>query len=614
MAKWNPNRRLLDHEHTAHWKYRLQDITEPNLMRKIFPYDEVCRIDFDHKILPVSPCREMLITDTTFRDGQQARPPYTVEQISTIFDFLHRLGGPKGVIRQSEFFLYTAKDKRAVEVCLEKGYEYPQITGWIRAKAEDLKLVRDMGLRETGILTSASDYHIFLKLKKTRAQAMESYLSIVKAALDLGIRPRCHFEDITRADIFGFCVPFAIELMKLREESGIDVKIRLCDTMGYGVPYPGAALPRSVPKIVRAMIDEAGVPGELLEWHGHNDFHKVVINATTSWLYGCEAINGSLLGFGERTGNTPIEAVLIERMALRGTDDGIDTRAITEMARYFERELGVTIPSNYPLVGSDFNATSAGIHVDGLLKNEEIYNIFNTEKILGRPISVIISDKSGTAGIAHWVNTTVGLTAPDEKVDKRHPGVMRIYKKVMEQYEQGRVTSMSQEEMEALARRYLPELFTSEFDKLKTRAHDLAYHLVNRLVELPEIRSMNPDSIEPLLKKTLEDNPFIQFLYVVNSEGNKITQNITHLQDRDKYANFQIDGDFSGRPWFIAPIKDGKIHVSDFYTSRITGALCITVSGPIYNEEDEIVGVLGIDMKFEDLAKMEKDDNDENLD
>jgi isopropylmalate/homocitrate/citramalate synthase len=195
----------------------------------------------------------MFITDTTFRDGQQARPPYTVEQIVTIFDFLHRLSGPKGVIRQSEFFLYTKKDKEALERCLARGYRYPEITGWIRAVKEDLQLVVDMGLKETGILTSASDYHIFLKLNKTRKEALKDYLDIVRAALEKGIVPRCHFEDITRADIYGFCIPFAIELMKLREESGINVKIRLCDTLGLGVPYPGAALPRSVPRLVRAL-------------------------------------------------------------------------------------------------------------------------------------------------------------------------------------------------------------------------------------------------------------------------------------------------------------------------------------------------------------------------
>ena len=606
MAKWNPGRRLLDRQGGEYWNFNLQDISQANLMRDIYPYNEVCQIDFDHKHMMPSPCADMLITDTTFRDGQQARPPYTVKQISGIFDLMHRMGGPKGIIRQSEFFLYTSKDKEAVDKCREKGYDFPQITGWIRAKAEDLKLVKEMGLGETGILTSASDYHIYLKLKRTRAQAMEAYLAIVKEALDLGMVPRCHFEDITRADLYGFCVPFAIELMKLRKESGVDIKIRLCDTLGYGVTYPGAALPRSVPKLVRAMIDDAGVPGELLEWHGHNDFHKTVINATTAWLYGCGAVNGTLLGFGERTGNTPIEAVLIERMALRGTDDGIDTKAITEMARYFERELEVHIPKNYPLVGENFNATSAGIHADGLLKNEEIYNIFDTGKILGRPVAVIISDKSGTAGIAHWINAHRELDG-EQRIDKRHPGVVRIYKQVMREYEQGRVTSMSNEEMNILARKYLPELFISEFDKLKLKAHELAFHLVEHLIDRKEIQSMDSELAKPIFIQILDDNPFIQFLYVVNADGRKITQNFTHLEDRAKYANYQLDSDFSARPWFIEPIKDGEIHVSEFYTSRITDALCITVSGPIRNDEDEIVGILGIDLRFEDLAKMEQD-------
>ena len=224
-----------------------------------------------------------------------------------------------------------------------------------------------------------------------------------------GFVPRCHFEDITRADIFGFCIPFAIELMRLREESGVDIKIRLCDTLGFGVTYPGAALPRSVPRLVRAFVDDAGVPGHLLEWHGHNDFHKVIINATTAWLYGCSGANGTLLGFGERTGNAPIEGLLIEYIGLRGDANGIDTTAITDVAEYFKTELSYRVPPNYPFIGEEFNATRAGIHADGLLKDEEIYNIFNTEKLLKRPISIMIADKSGIASIAYWVNVRLGL-------------------------------------------------------------------------------------------------------------------------------------------------------------------------------------------------------------
>jgi len=606
MARWNPTKRVLDHEHTTFWQYDLRNIAEPNLQRDVFPYDEVCRIDFDHKFIPLDPAEEIWITDTTFRDGQQARPPYTVEQIVHIFDFLARLSGPRGVIRQTEFFLYSQRDKEAVRRCQEKDVPYPEITGWIRAHPGDLPLVQEMGLKETGILTSVSDYHIFYKLNLNRAEALEQYLEIVKRALELGITPRCHFEDVTRADIYGFCIPMAIELMKLRESSGIDIKIRLCDTMGYGVTYPGAALPRSVPRLVRAFIEDAGVPGSLLEWHGHNDFHKGFINATTSWLYGCAAINGALLGFGERTGNTPIEGLLIEYISLLGRTGGINTRTITEMAEFFEKEMHYTIPPNYPFVGADFNATSAGIHADGLIKNEEIYNIFDTGKILGRPISIIITDKSGTAGIVHWLNKHLDLRG-DQAITKTHPGVQRIYKWVMRQYEEGRVTSISSQEMMRVSRKHLPEFFVSEFDALKRKASDLAFHIVEEILEREEIRSMDPLLQEPVMENFLDLNPFIQFIYVINLEGKKTTKNITRIVDRAKYQAFKLDEDFSDRSWFTQPIKDGRIFISDFYTSRITGALCITVSGPIRNVEEEIQGILGIDIKFEDLVKMEQD-------
>ncbi|MGD9504040.1 MAG: histone-lysine N-methyltransferase, partial [Syntrophobacteraceae bacterium] len=547
MARWNTKKRLLDHEHSKFWQWRLVEIDEPNLMREIFPYSDVPRIDFDHKLLPLDPAEDIFITDTTFRDGQQARPPYTVKQIEAIFDFMHRLSGPKGVIRQSEFFLYTPKDREALELCLAKGYDFPQITGWIRAVEDDLQLVTEMGLKETGILTSVSDYHIFLKLKLDRRGALNKYLSIVRAALDKGLRPRCHFEDVTRADIHGFCVPMAIELMKLREESGTDIKIRLCDTMGFGISYPGSALPRSVPNVVRAFIDDAGVPGHLLEWHGHNDFHKVLINATTAWLYGCSGANGTLLGFGERTGNTPIEGLIMEYIGLKGSLDGIDTTAITDLAEYFQSELGYRIPPNYPFVGEAFNATSAGIHADGLVKHEEIYNIFDTGKLLKRPISIIITDKSGVSGVAYWVNARLKLDG-ERRLDKRHPGIMKIYKRVMREYEEGRNTSISNEELERWARRHLPEYFVSEFDRLKRRAYTLAAHLVEEVVESDIMKSMETARQEPVLQTLLDLNPFIQYIYVTNAEGIKVTRNITHLGDKAKYESARIGEDLSDRP------------------------------------------------------------------
>ncbi|MCX5836622.1 MAG: histone-lysine N-methyltransferase [Deltaproteobacteria bacterium] len=606
MAKWNKHKRVLDHEHTKFWKFELRDVDEPNLQKSVFPYDEVSRIDFDHRIISIDPADDIFITDTTFRDGQQARPPYTVRQIVDIFALMSKLSGDNGVIRQSEFFLYSKKDRDAVAGCLDLGLKYPEITGWIRAQKEDIKLVKEAGLRETGILTSVSDYHIFLKLNSSRKKAMHDYLGIVKDIMDQGVVPRCHFEDITRGEIYGFSIPFAIELMKLREESGIDIKIRLCDTMGYGVTYPGASLPRAVDKLVRAFIEDAGVPGHLLEWHGHNDFHKAMINATTAWLYGCGAANGTLLGLGERTGNPPVEALIIEYIGLRGTNNGIDTTVITDIANYFEREVGMTIPANYPFVGSDFNVTRAGIHADGLIKNEVIYNIFDTTKILKRPIVAMITDKSGKAGIAHWINSRLG-SKDKTVIDKRHPGVSKVHKWITEQYEAGRVTAISHEELERLVRKYLPELFMSDLEKIKYMATQAAMTVVKQVIEHPMMKTMKAEQQEPIMQQFIEENPSIQFAYVVDMNGKKTTKNITNIADRAKYENYGVGTDQSDREWFIKPLQTGKMHVTNFYISKMTGALCITVSAPIVDDNDEMMGIFGVDIKFEDWVKRVED-------
>ncbi len=606
MAIWNKDRKVLDHEHTRFWKFDLKDIPEPNLQKDVFPYDEVCRIDFDHKIVSLNPAADMFITDTTFRDGQQARPPYSVQQIVDLYALMSRLGGPNGVIRQSEFFLYSPKDREAVEKCRDLGLRYPEITGWIRASAEDVPLVKQAGLTETGILTSVSDYHIFLKLNKNRRQALDDYLGIVKTILNAGIRPRCHFEDVTRGDVYGFCIPFAIELMKLRQESGVDIKIRLCDTMGFGVTYPGAALPRSVEKLVRAFIEDAGVPGHLLEWHGHNDFHKALINATTAWLYGCSAANGTLLGLGERTGNPPLEALIMEYIGLHGDNNGIDTTAITDIANYFEREIGLRIAPNFPFVGAGFNMTSAGVHVDGLIKCEEIYNIFDTTKLLKRPIVPMITDKSGKSGIAFWINSQFGLSG-ENAVDKHHPGVSRIHKWIADRYEAGRMTSISSEEMEKLVRKYMPELFMSDLEKIKFTAAQAAVAVVRQIVGHPVMKTMKPELQEPIMQQFIEENPSIQFAYVVDMNGRKTTKNINNVCDRAKYENYGVGTDQSDREWFIKPFQSGKIHVTNFYISKMTGALCITVSSPIIDDRDEMVGVFGVDIKFEDWVKRVED-------
>jgi len=458
-------------------RHPLVDTKKPNLLEDTYPYSlpplirfegpvveyiDGKAVEFDFGAVKDSPLgdalrRNILITDTTFRDGQQARPPYTVDQMVHIYDLMSRLGGPNGVIRQTEFFLYTKNDRETLERCRALGHKYPECTGWIRALKGDFRLVKEAGLKETGVLTSCSDYHIFHKSKfRSRAECMDSYCEVVEAAFEAGVRPRCHLEDVTRADIDGFVLPFVDKLMEMSSQvpEKLSVKIRLCDTMGFGISYPGAELPRSIPKLIYKLNQECGVPSDRLEWHGHNDFHKVHTNAGPAWLYGCDVVNTTLFGFGERTGNPPLESAIFEYIALKGDLCGIETMAITELADYM-RSIGLPIPENYPFVGRSFNTTRAGIHADGLRRDEQIYNIFDTEKLLDRPPRVAITDKSGTDGVVHWVNEFFGLKGED-RINKIK--MHKLARWVIDQYdEHGRLTAISDQEIEAKVKELMPD-------------------------------------------------------------------------------------------------------------------------------------------------------------
>ena len=435
-------------------KYNPVEVMKPKLYKDVFPYDEIPKIKFNNIQLPMNLPENIWITDTTFRDGQQSMTSMNTEQMVKLYDYLHELDNESGIIKQTEFFLYSQKDRDAAEQCINKGYKFPEITSWIRANKEDFNLVKSMGIKETGILMSCSDYHIFNKLNKSRQEAMKMYLDIAYAALENGIVPRCHFEDITRADFYGFVVPLAKNLMEMMKESKMNVKIRACDTLGLGVSHVGVELPRSVPAIIHGLKYYGGVPSSSIEWHGHNDYYGAVTNSTTSWLYGGASVNTTLFGIGERVGNTPLEAMIIEYAQIKGSTKTMNLELINEIEKYFEKELAYDIPSKTPFVGKEFNVTKAGIHADGLLKDEEIYNSFDTRKILGKPPLVAINSYSGISSIAYWINSYFGLKG-DEKIHKNDERLIPIKNKIDEEYDNGRTTNISSEEMESLSNIYI---------------------------------------------------------------------------------------------------------------------------------------------------------------
>jgi len=449
----------------------------PELLEDIFPFSEVPRFSFSGKVYEVIDGETvefdfaerskdpLVLSDTTFRDGQQARPPYTREQMVDLYRLMGRLSGPNQVISNTEFFLYSDNDIDTVRACLREYDEnpsYPEPTGWIRGLREDalyLKLMQHLGIKETGLLSSCSDYHVFLKLRKNWKTAAEEYLTMAKMAAERDIRVRFHLEDVTRANMDGFVLPLINHIARFAAElpEELKPKVRLCDTMGFGLPYPGVDLPRSVPKLVHKVVSE-GIPSHRLEWHGHNDFHLVIANAVAAWLYGCDILNGTLLGFGERTGNPPLEAAIIMYRALKGGND-TNPRVITEIADYF-RAMGVIIPSDHPFVGEDANRTRAGIHGHGLAMDERIYQVFDTSTILGVPPSITITDKSGLQGVVFWAQCYLAESVAERsEVAVKKTDLVHIAKWTDYQYDVlGRTTGISDEEMVGQLLLYLPEV------------------------------------------------------------------------------------------------------------------------------------------------------------
>ncbi len=201
-------------------------------------------------------------------------------------------------------------------------------------------LIRSLGVRETGMLASISDYHTFHKFTPGgRVQAAETYLDATRMALEAGIRPRLHLEDATRAPI-DFILAFVEAVLELAAPYGADLrpKFRVCDTMGLGLPYDDVALPRSIPRLFR-QLRAMGLRPEDLEFHPHNDTWLIVANCLAAVREGCAAINGTCLGKGERTGNAPLEGVLLHLIGMGYfADDRPDFTALNDLAELYARD------------------------------------------------------------------------------------------------------------------------------------------------------------------------------------------------------------------------------------------------------------------------------------
>ncbi|PYE54952.1 pyruvate carboxyltransferase [Deinococcus yavapaiensis] len=421
----------------------VKDVPSPDLFPDAFPAQSFPR--FVWKERPESLPTSVWTTETTHRDGQQGGLPLTVDQGVRIYELMCAFTGASGAVRQAEFFVYRESDRAMLSAALERFASGAPVepTTWIRATRSDADLVSRLGVSETGMLASASDYHTFYKFKPGgRAKAAETYLDAVRAVLDAGLRPRLHLEDATRAPR-EFLLPFVASVLQLAEAYGERQrpKFRVCDTMGLGLPYDFVAWPRSVPGMF-GELRALGLDAADLEFHPHNDTHLVVANCLAAVLAGCGAVNGTLLGKGERTGNAPLEGVLLHLVGMGWFEENApDFTALNDLAALYD-ELGQGVPPKYPLFGRDAHRTRAGIHADGLNKFWPMYAPFDVPRLLGRPLELSLTKDSGLAGLIFLVKTHTGRDVTKDDADLR-----ALHVSLTAEFDAGRQTAVEWEEI-----------------------------------------------------------------------------------------------------------------------------------------------------------------------
>ena len=319
-------------------EYEVLSRNAPNYFKDIFPYTSIPKIPFEDTPVSLDIPENLCISDSTFREGQQAISYIGEDNVERIFEYFHYIDNETGTIEYSEFFLYTNYHRRCIEKCLKKGFKFPRVVGWVRSKKEELKTAKELGLDEVGILMPASDYHIYKKFSKTRCEVAKEYIDIIEEALALNLKPRIHLEDITRADIQNFVIPFIMLIESKTKNEGIEIRYKLCDTLGLGVPYEYASLPRSVPRLINVLRLHCGLSHQRLEWHGHNDFYKAQANAVCAWLFGASTANCCIRGVGERTGIASFEFLILDLIQIKEElEKKLNFEAYYELEKYVKR-------------------------------------------------------------------------------------------------------------------------------------------------------------------------------------------------------------------------------------------------------------------------------------
>ena len=335
----------------------------------------------------------VIIFDTTLRDGEQS--PGAALNVNEKIEIAHALEELGVDVIEAGFPISSPGDFRAVQR-ISQEIRGCVICGLTRATRKDIDAAAQAlqyAARpriHTGL--GVSDSHVFHKLRTTREEALERGVDAVRYARKFVDDVQYYAEDAGRAD-----PRYLYQVLEAVIAAGATV-VNIPDTTGYTSPGEFGALIRgiveNVPNIQRATISV----------HCHNDLGMATANTLAGLLDGARQAEVTVNGIGERAGNCSLEEVVMAlrtRQDLFGLHTGINTRRIYPVSRLVSNLTSIPVQPNKAIVGANAFAHSSGIHQDGVLKERTTYEIIDPRDIGVPDSEIILSARSGRAGLRH---------------------------------------------------------------------------------------------------------------------------------------------------------------------------------------------------------------------
>ena len=316
------------------------------------------------------------LTDTTLRDGEQtAGVVFARHEKVRIAALLDEIGVSAAEVG---YPILGDQEQEAIQAVVDSGLSL-EVIAFCRARPEDVAAAAQCHVPAVVISVSTSDIHIRRKFGHSREWVLERVSAASEAARELGLRFTVSAEDASRTDL-----EFLEQYYEVGIEGGAE-RVRYCDTLGVDHPF-------GIYQRVRELKDSLHVP---LELHMHNDFGMATANVLSGLRAGADGVAVSVGGLGERTGNSSLEEVVMSLKYLYGHDLGIDTTRLREIVEYVADASSRAIPVWKTIVGTNVFAHESGIHVDGVLKNPQNYEVFTPEEV-GLERQLVVGKHSGS--------------------------------------------------------------------------------------------------------------------------------------------------------------------------------------------------------------------------